>query len=365
VYENLNYKTLLSNLVYLFCYCDYQKRISLVSKESESNALERIEGKVPNYYKDNIWFNIKSCISDLELMAYRNILRGKNIEIESIIEWFFKEFLLEKFNINEFVFNAPQQNLLVFEKCRFVAPEIEGILRQYELYVENGKIEDKMRQLSSKPLEFENIKSLVSKKYIYAKDHEEYKNAAWLMFSYDCLLACYEDMDYFNFNQLLANEIVHYSSYEEHRKPMLDWLLEHKYIRKENDILKNDNLTRLEIFRDLYLNEVISYHNCELEKQREIDNLLQLGILESDSTLFSRPEQFFLNYVLKSTFENSLELRNKYVHGTQPSRSEEKEHWWNYNTFLKLILIIIIKIHDDLSIDQKLKQRDLNQNSQI
>ncbi|TSA23396.1 hypothetical protein D4R71_08685 [bacterium] len=57
-----------------------------------------------------------------------------------------------------------------------------------------------------------------------------------------------------------------------------------------------------------------------------------------------------MNYHLnKSAFNDSLDLRNKYIHGTQPNDSGDDEiHKYNYMIFLKLFVLIIIKINDEL-----------------
>ena len=56
-------------------------------------------------------------------------------------------------------------------------------------------------------------------------------------------------------------------------------------------------------------------------------------------------------YLNKSEFNNGLDLRNKYIHGTQPSSDDaEEKHRYNYMIFLKLFILLIIKINDDLCI---------------
>ena len=70
--------------------------------------------------------------------------------------------------------------------------------------------------------------------------------------------------------------------------------------------------------------------------------------------MFSKPEQDYLNYCLnKSEFINSLDLRNMYGHGTQPFGNENIHHS-NYIRFLKLFILIIIKINDELCIKDEL-----------
>ena len=93
------------------------------------------------------------------------------------------------------------------------------------------------------------------------------------------------------------------------------------------------------------MNGVISYWKLNEKQRKEIDALVQKGILRFESTLFSKPEQDYLNYCLnKSEFVNSLDLRNMYGHGTQPFGDEDVHHS-NYIRFLKLFVLIIIKIN--------------------
>ena len=99
--------------------------------------------------------------------------------------------------------------------------------------------------------------------------------------------------------------------------------------------------------------------DCYIEKlddvqRKEIDNMVLKGLLKFDSSLFSKPEQDYLNYYLnKSEFINSLDLRNMYSHGTQPFGNESIHHS-NYIKFLKILVLIIIKINDELCINDEI-----------
>jgi hypothetical protein len=73
----------------------------------------------------------------------------------------------------------------------------------------------------------------------------------------------------------------------------------------------------------------------------------QKGILKFDNTLFTIEERKYLNYYLnKKEFSNSLDLRNKYLHGTNSSSEDEQQN--DYLRLLKLIILVIYKIKDDL-----------------
>ena len=66
-----------------------------------------------------------------------------------------------------------------------------------------------------------------------------------------------------------------------------------------------------------------------------------------ENSLFTHEERRYLNYYLnQKEFSNSLDLRNKYLHGTNSSSPEEQEN--DYKILLKLIILVIHKIKDDL-----------------
>ena len=117
-----------------------------------------------------------------------------------------------------------------------------------------------------------------------------------------------------------------------------------------NGFIKLTNNKLITILNDLHENEAINYWKYPTLYRNEIDKLIDKKIVEAESSLLSRTEQDYFNYYLnKSAFNNSLDLRNMYVHGTQFNDSDDENvHYTNYITFLKLFILIIIKINDDL-----------------
>ncbi|MNN70551.1 hypothetical protein D3C81_1864100 [compost metagenome] len=83
--------------------------------------------------------------------------------------------------------------------------------------------------------------------------------------------------------------------------------------------------------------------------------LYDQDIVTFDSSLFSKNEQDYFNYYLnKSEFTNGLNLRNDYLHGTNPI--DEKQHKIDYFKILKVIVLIVIKINDDLCIKEDIRR---------
>lgn len=70
------------------------------------------------------------------------------------------------------------------------------------------------------------------------------------------------------------------------------------------------------------------------------------GKIEYRSTLFNKPEQDYLDFVLdKAKFCNGYDLRNKYIHSTYSLDREIQTE--NYVELLKIMTIVIIKINDE------------------
>ena len=68
------------------------------------------------------------------------------------------------------------------------------------------------------------------------------------------------------------------------------------------------------------------------------------------SSLFAQKEHEYFDYYLnKATFNNGIDLRNMYLHGSQPNKPEdEKIHMKNYWIILKLFVLCVMKINDDV-----------------
>lgn len=355
IQDNLDFNTLLNNFIYLFGYVDGQMRVTLVNKINELDVFERISIHSKKSYNVGTNYVLKDMVSNLQFMAYYQQLQLLDIRLEDVIEWFFKEYVMNEFNISDYRITMPSHKSSFLEKCRLVLPEIESVLKQYALFVEDGKINHELLYMSSGSLLFRDCKGLIEKKYVYAKQGE-LDNILYYLFSDQCMLSYVEkiEKEYNNFYDLILNENITISDYPEYIEFQdLKWLLDNNHISiSDKGYIEFTNPIRIAIYKELYDNEVISYWGCPDVYRLEIDNLYVKGVLTFENTLLSKPEQDYFNYHLnKTTFNNSLDLRNKYSHGSQPNNvNDEGKHEKNYMIFLKLFILIIIKINDELCI---------------
>jgi hypothetical protein len=350
--ENLDFSTLLNNFIYLFEFSDQQMRITLTSKESEIGTMEKVFGvKGKKNYHDSMTFHHKEQISDIQLSTYIALLKSFDINFEDVLSWFFSVYLRENFKIDNFQIFLPSTGTTYFEKCRTIVPEIEGVLKKFNLLVEDGHIDTELLEISNNVLSFSNYKSFFNKKYIYPKSNE-FNQACYFFFSDQCMLSYFENdkKSYKSFFDLIRQQKIHRSDYRDYMQSQIDWLIDRQFLAENSNLeLVIDDPLLVRIIYELYYNETINYLNIPVILQRKIDELINADYLSFEGSLFSQNEQHYLNYYLnRSEYGNSLNLRNRYVHGTQPQADKNNDIYsYHYLIFMKLLVLIIIKINDE------------------
>ena len=351
--ENQDYPTLWNNFIYLFEYVDRFFRSTFISQPAQLGIFERylnIKGK--RTYVTGIDFTMKSMMSKLQMVAYFKQLSRLNIKLESMFKWFFEEYLLDEFNAIGFVFHTPSDGTTDLEKCKLLASEIDSVLQQFALFVDDGNIDRDLLEISSKPMKFENIPSFCKEKYVYPNDGI-CSNCMHLLFSdqSDITYTNRIKSKYHDFFSLINSEIMNIEDFSEHQKYHIEWLHKNSCI----NIGGNGELTlaieKASILYDLYNNQVscISY----LDRYRTVlDIMAASNEIRYESSLFSRPEQSYMSYILnKSMYSNGYDLRNKYIHSTHSLSPEAHKN--DYIELLKIMVLIIIKINEEFCLREK------------
>ncbi len=357
--ENLDYNTLLNNFIYMLELVDNQFRIADVNKISEMGNIEKlIMNNMVNNYNFGASYIYKNNFSNLKFQAYYDYLLYKGIRLEDIIEWFFNDYLSEELSAGGFSIAMPSAEMTPYQKCISIFPAFDSIIKQFELYVDNGSVDHELLNITSKAPRFQSVRSLLEKKYIYS-NNDKVTRITHDLFSNQCMLSYNERLKISanSFYDLLHSEIVMYHDYMNFGIEEINWLVEENILKNENGILKLSNIVLSQVLWQLYYNDVINYPHCTVAQKEIIDELLNNGLLISDATLLSKPESSYFNYHLnKSSFDNSLELRNKYLHGGQ-TNINDSEHTLNYFIALKLIIFLIININDEFCLNNEIKGR--------
>ena len=357
--DNLDNSTLLNNFIYLFEYADQHMRILAVSKKAQLGVFERhLSMHTKKEYIVGTAFKFMEGLVSLQMHGYYHELLRNHIRLEDVISWFFKEYVPTEFGINDFRITMPSEGSTFLEKCRNIMPAIESILKQYRLYCEDGHIDHELLQISSEHLIYKNVPSIIDSKYVYSIG-DEYQRLDYYLFSDQCMLAYIQRVDekYRAFYDLITHEKISRDDYQTYLQNDLDWLITNNYICIDLDgtLCISDSKIGY-ILKDLHENEVACYQHYPAQYHSSFQVLSDKGLIEFESTLYSRPEQAYFNYYLnKAESCNGLNLRNIYIHGTEPSGiDDEKVHEANYFIFLRLFVLTLIKINDELCLKEKL-----------
>ena len=340
--DNLDYPTLLNNFIFLFGYTDLQCRCSHVNIESQLGIFEKAFGvKGIKEYITGSTFNTNQMLAQLQIVGYCGELEKNNIYLEGIIKWFFCTYLK-----HGFIFNESSKTSSYLEKCRNIAAEIDSILKQFKLFCEDGEINKELLHMSSEHIFIKNIPSMIHNKYIYPCG-DNYKKISHLLFSNQSPIYFIPELSgkYNSFYDLIDKETIYHDMFSNHQKTEIDWLIEQNIIKIDDNKKIIPYNKKVKILKDLYNHNVASF--SYLKKYKYIlKEFESLGMIEFSSSLFSKPEQDYYNYLLnKSVFDNGLDLRNKYLHGTQ--KLDEYSNNQDYYIFLRILILIVIKINEE------------------
>lgn len=158
---------------------------------------------------------------------------------------------------------------------------------------------------------------------------------------------------YFNFYHLLLYEKIFVEDFSGYRRDYLQHFLDINYLKlNENNSIAFVNKNLLIIVGYLNAHDVMSYWNYPKYIRDEIDIMATNELVRFSDKLFTEGEQAYFDFYLNNRFTNGYWLRNKYVHATNSHNLEEQER--DYKTLLKLMILLILKIEDDLETGMKL-----------
>lgn len=352
--ENQDFPTLLNNFIYLFGYVDRCFRCTFISLQNELGVLERHLGvKGKRDYATGIVFNTKKMLSLLQMNAYKEELERLNIRIEDIFKWFFEDYLKNEFGAQGFTYSPPSAGTTYVEKCKLLAIAIDGALKQYRLFCEDGLVDRELLEMSSGHIVFSELMSHVENKYAYSNS-TELQTEMFLLFSDQSMMNYTEKTrsTYQTFPQLLMSVDVKREDFAHFQQRDLNWLIKRGAVQISDEGYLKINKARTFVLKDLFQSEVIcpTYYVEELRQQ--VEELVAAGDMCYESTLFTKVEQDYLNYALnKSEFTNGLDLRNKYSHDT--CSLDEKIQRQDYMELLKIMILVIIKINEEFCINNK------------
>ncbi|MET9710957.1 hypothetical protein [Nocardiopsis alba] len=348
--DTLDYPSILNNFLYVFEFANYHMLLTLPSYRAQLGVLEQLIGvEAKGSYIFDSAFRSKEGSSSLQTAFYRDYLKSKDIEIESVIAWFFSVYLKDEFGALNFRFTPSSTASTYLEKCRHTFAEMESVLRQFALYAEEGELDIELLIIKSEQVSYKNIPSLLKGKYAYPSSNQDVHFVLHLLFSNQSdLTYINENMQGDNAANLLINHEVSYDDFADYQKASVDYLIDQSVLKNTGQRIVFANPRQFLALRDIANDEVASYYHYSTESRAAIDELVERGWLVRRESLLSEAESSYFNYYLnKAEFTNGPDLRNKYMHGSNVDAANEQEHFSTYISALKLLIALVIKINDE------------------
>jgi hypothetical protein len=345
--------SIFKNFTFLFEYANFQGCMNLVQRNCEMETMDRIFMRSKGEFLKYIKFNQKELLSNGQFAIYKHYLKNINVDIDDVISFVVIEILQKVYGIEKLKISLPSKETDFFEKVRILAPELEFLLKQYNAFIEDGEIDFELLRFNSSPIYFSKLKSKVDIKYVYPKGENIYRIKNGL-FSTQSSLTYIDPFKnkYSHLYELLLKENVTYDLFEGFQQREIDYLLEKKIIFFDiNNCLRVDQIMSL-IFSLFHYQEVISFWHFPLEIRNILIEFEKQNEVIFENCLFTREEIRYLNYNLnKKEFSNGLDLRNKYIHGSNSESKDVQEN--DYNVLLKILILILLKIEDDILLSKR------------
>ena len=345
--ESLDYILILYNFRYVFEMIDKQGRSNLVSIKEKITIFESmfsVDGI--KFYRYGSVFNMMDELSKMQMDFYYKFLLAHEIYLEDIFKWYFEKYLPDEFGIIGFNINTSLSTATYIEKCRNLASEMDGILKQFRMFVHDGSIDRELFEMSSEHIVLDKIPSLIENKYAYAIT-DEIEKEMFLLFSNQTIWESQksEKEKHMTLFQLLSSKKMQVGSFTARHAAYIEWLAQRGSIEITDSGTIKLVMPRAAILKDLFEHDVLCVYYCNSELP-QIKDMVNSGDLKVKSTLFSQPEADYLDYILnKSKFSNGLDLRNKYIHSTYPKNETEQQS--DYLQLLKLMVLVISKMNDE------------------
>ena len=346
--ENLDCSTLLNNFIFLFKYVDSHGRCTFLSNPNQLSFFEQLFGvHSEREYRTGIGYSTHDMRSVIQMNSYRFELKNYGVEVESLFKWFFEEYLYSEFMVSGFHYFAPSPHASTLEKILLIASQLDATIKQLRLFMEDGEINRGLFEFSSMPYKIVETPSMIEKKYIYPNS-KNLKADLQFLFSPHYLTKTTGKIKgaEANFVDYIKCHSVSISDYPKWEKDSLERLVKRQIIyTDENGHLRISKVLSKILF-DLHYNGSIVYSYCTPREKCIVDQFLKNDDLIAESTLFTRQEQEYIDYMLNvQKFDNGPELRNKYVHGSFSLESQTYEQ--DYDELLKIMTLIVIKINEE------------------
>lgn len=348
--ENLDPPTILNNFVHLFKFANDHMLLELPSYGAQLGVFERFMGTPgKDDYRTGAVFRLQDQASLLQTSMYERFLSSEGIELESVIAWFFTDYLEQEFGAKGLKYRASSPTATYLEKSRHLFSEMESVLKQFMLYVDYDEVDPELLTITSEQLSYDDLPSQMMDKYAYVANDPDIQRIQNLLFSDQSgLVHISSDLEARSFLHLVIANDIAYNQFHEYQQRNIDFLVEKGILTGDRDRIAFASAPQLHVLKELWECEVTSCLHHSAAGKKSVDEMVSAGWLVHRSTLLSTAEVSYFNYFLNDKeFSNGPSLRNRYLHGSQADGDDDRVHRQTYLTALRLLVALVIKINDD------------------
>lgn len=350
--ENTDNRMILNNLIDLIgLFNKFGVFNMLPNRNNEDFLINQFQRFTKESYKIYIHDKYIMNIYKTLLMIYFDLLNSKDIELAQIFASYFNEYILEEFDIKSISMDMVPANIDIYNKIKIILPEFDSLVKQYYLLQREHVVHDEHFEALGDEISYQELKSFSENKYFYF-NNDKLESISKNLFSDSCLLAYYPTSKRTSFYNKIQNGLNYYKM-NKIQKEFCIFLKDEKLI----NVNSNGDVNFIDeyfivIIEQIWRNGYISAFYCESDMYKKLLNEVEKGNLKTTNSLFTEDEKAYISYILDDKkFDNSLGIRNKYIHGkfSRKSKSEKVEiHKNNYIEILIIVFLFIVKVNEEL-----------------
>ena len=342
---------------YAFEYLTNMGFINLISMSSQEGVMERYLGlTAKDTYRENLDFKSKDQLSVIQMIAMEKTVNETGRRIEDAIKSFYEVFLNEQYGYPSLKITIPSADSSYVEKFRAFAPEMDSVVKQYNLYSKEGEIDPELLALESSIKVTDSASCVDNKYYVVNDGNTDLQTVFYLLFGDQSMLTFvdpYKDENYPSlFSLLMTMKPIDCSKYELWQMERLQPLIEKRLVAiGDNSILQVLDWPKILVLQQLYKFKACSFWYYPREMKETILEMANVGWVTCCNKLLTPEEQNYFSFILNNErYTNAYAIRNLYAHGGNPSIDDEKYHEIAYARLLIMFVLLLLKINDDLSI---------------
>lgn len=361
--DKLSYSDIIYYFKYVFEYLSRMSFINQISMSSQEGVMERVMGlSAKDTYRENLDFKMKDQLVVVQMTSMVNVLKETGKRVEDAIKSFYEDHLKKKYGYPAQKITVPLVESSYVEKFRALAPELDALVKQYNLYSKEDEIDPELLVLESS-IKVTDSASCVDKKYFVANENNTDLQTLFNLLMGDQSMLQYvepfKDERHHSFLSLLITmRPIDCSKYKQWKLNRLQPLIDKGIVKiGEDSILQVLDWPKIIVLQHLYKYKACPFWHYPAEMQKVILDMEKAGWVTSYNRLLTPEEQNYFSFILNNErFTNAYAIRNCYAHGNNAPADEEQQHEVAYTRLLIMFVLLLLKIDDDLSLKVALEQ---------